>query len=254
MEPDHSPHTAEEIHAAHSALEEARHEFEEEIISQDDLENIEAQYDAMVDSVSYGNSLALLSKTSHSTVEDTPAELIPDLIESRPIGYLNPDHEEVYLTALDEFFDSADPEDGLLPPQAKPSDREREREAITNNPMSVHNWLVQHRPKELAEDDNGHEKAAKASRKTSPKPPTSTPGQGKSSAKREKQPRQEEEVLDEDGSVLAGYAEDFTGPQKKRKRAADDDNAYRPKGSSGNASKKRKRASTKNSGTEAAAA
>ena len=129
----------------------------------------------------------------------------------------------------------------------------------------------------------GHEKAANSSSKvaaaarkekvsSSPKPPMGAAGAGnatpsaaarggdaggsssvRSGLKREKAgallPKavQDEEILDEDGSVIGGFVEDnglagSRGSKRKRGGNQDADDAYRPKGGG---SKKRKRAGTK---------
>ena len=200
--------------------------------------------------ISQGRTLTHLSKATHSTLECVPFEVMPeDLKEDAPTGFLSPAHEEEYLAVLDTYLDEAHPDDQPLPPRPRPNDREKDRDIQLRNPMSVYNWLSHHRPKVLIDDDASNDKPVKAPRKASPKPPSSTPGPVRSNSKREKAgallPKPEEEILDEDGSVIGGFVEEASGSLKKRKRGQDDD-AYRPKGGG---SKKRKRASTKNSNT-----
>ena len=247
LEPDDVPASLEEIQQAEAALREARSDFESGQIDPADYEDTEAAITAMI---TKGRSLATLSKTSHSHVQDVGPELMPDLYGDTPTGYLTPLHAEEYLSGLDTYFHVTGPDNPPVPMRVKPNERDREREVQLRNPMSVQNWLANHRPKELMVEDDaaGAEKPAKTPRKSPPKPSTSTSNPNRGNTKREKPgallPKAEEEVLDEDGSVVAGVSEEAGGPQKKRKRGQDDDNAYRPKGGS---NKKRKRAGTKGS-------
>jgi len=189
-------------------------------------------------------TLASLEKTSHSTLTCVPKDIMPpELTEEHPIGFLSPAHEEEYLARMDAWLDTNPPDDQPLPPKPpKLSEREREKNLQLNNPVSVYNWLSKHNPKVFLDsaEDASHDKPPKQP-KASPKP---TPTASRAS-KRDKAatavaaaatvPVLEEEMLDEDGNVVAGALGE--GTQKKRKRGADDD-AYRPKGGS---SRKRKR-------------
>ena len=245
--PDQPSPSHEEIQQAQAALQEARMDFHSGQINSEEYGETEAALSAII---AQGRSLANLSKATHSTLECVPFEAMPeDLKENAPTGLLSPAHEEEHLVALDAYLDDPHPEDQPLPPRPRPSDREKDRESQLRNPMSVYNWLSNHRPKVLMDDDASNEKLTKAPRKISPKPPATTPAPVRSNAKREKAgallPKPEEEILDEDGSVIGGFVEDAGGSIRKRKRGEDDD-AYRPKGGG---SKKRKRASTKNSNT-----
>ena len=245
--PDHPSPSHEEIQQAQAALQEARMDFHSGQINSQEYSDTEA---ALSTIIAKGRTLRYLLKATHSTLDCVPFEAMPeDLKEDTPTGLLSPAHEDEYLTALDAYLDEPHPDDHPLPPRPRPTDREKDRETQLRNPMSVYNWLSNHRPKVLMDDDAGNEKPTKAPRKTSPKPPTSTPAPARSNAKREKASvslsKPEEEILDEDGSIIGGFVEEAGGSIKKRKRGEDDD-AYRPKGGG---SKKRKRASTKNSNT-----
>ena len=214
-----------------------------------DLQSYREQEAALSAIIDHRQSLNDLSKTSHSNLQCVPPELLPpDLIEDAPISYLSPAHEDEYLLAIDAYLDTPHPEDQPLPPRlSRPTDREREREIQLRNPVSVFNWLSKHRPKVFLDDDISHDKPAKVPRKSSPKPPSSTPAPPRLSVKREKAgallPKPEEELLDEDGFLIGIALEEGGGSLKKKKRGQED-NAYRPKGGG---SKKRKRASTKTS-------
>ncbi|KAL9638938.1 MAG: hypothetical protein Q9164_001247 [Protoblastenia rupestris] len=244
--PDHSPPAYQDVQNAQSALQEARLELQS---GQIDLQSYKEQEAALSEIIDHRQSLNDLSKTSHSNLQCVPPELLPpDLIEDAPISYLSPAHEEEYLLTMDAYLDNPHPEDQPLPPRlSRPTDREREREIQLRNPVSVFNWLSKHRPKVFLDDDISHDKPAKVPRKSSPKPPSSTPAPPRLSVKREKAgallPKPEEELLDEDGFLIGIALEEGGGSLKKRKRGQED-NAYRPKGGG---SKKRKRASTKTS-------
>lgn len=273
----------------------------------------------------YPLSLARLEMTSHSTRGCVPAAMMPDYIkESAPVGFLSAGHEEEFLAGLDAWLDGNPGVEydqrgmaglgmglgrgPLLPSFGRPkmqSEREREKEMQLRNPVSVFNWLADHKDRVVEEETGGaansggggggsggnggagggggaggHEKAASSSSKvvaaarkekvSSPKPPVgagarnATPSAarggdagGSSSArsglKREKAgallPKavQDEEILDEDGSVIGGFVEDnglagSRGSKRKRGGNQDADDAYRPKGGG---SKKRRRAGTK---------
>ena len=245
--PDQPSPSDEEIQQAQAALQEARMDLDSGQIDPQDYKVTEAALSAII---CQGRTLAHLSRATHSTLECVPPEVMPeDLKGDAPTGFLSPAHEEEYLAMLDTYLDEPHPDDRPLPPRPRLNDREKDRDIQLRNPMSVYNWLSHHRPKVLMDDDASNEKPMKATRKPSPKPPASTPGPVRSTSKREKAgallPKPEEEILDEDGSVIGGFVEEAPGSLKKRKRGQDDD-AYRPKGGG---SKKRKRASTKNSNT-----
>ena len=244
--PDNSPSSYQDFQNAQLALQEAMVELQS---GQIDIRSYKEQEAGLSAIIEHGQSLSNLSKTSHSTLQCVPIELIPnDLTNDTPTSYLSPAHEDEYLSTLDAYLDSAHPENQPLPPKPpKPTDRECERDVQLRNPMSVFNWLSHHRPKVFLDDDANHDRLAKAPRKPSPKAPSTTPAPVRSHAKREKAgallPKPEEELLDEDGFVVGGSLEEGGGSLRKRKRGQEDD-AYRPKGGG---SKKRKRASTKTS-------
>ncbi|KAL9131356.1 MAG: hypothetical protein Q9217_000683 [Psora testacea] len=242
---DRPPASYQDVQNAQSALQEARLELQS---GQIDLQSYKEQEAALSAIIDHGQSLNRLSKTSHSTLQCVPPELIPaDLTEDAPTSYLSPAHEDEYLSTIDAYLNTPHQEDQPLPSRSsKPTDREREREIQLRNPMSVYNWLSHHRPKVFLDDDPNHDKPVKLPRRSSPKPPSATPAPVRSNAKREKAgallSKPEEELLEEDGSVIGGTLEEG-GSARKRKRGQEDD-AYRPKGGG---SRKRKRASTKTS-------
>ena len=244
--PDRSPPSHQDVQLAHAALQEARLEYQS---GQLDLQTYREQEEQLSAIIGQRQSLANLSRISHSTLQCVPTEQIPhDLTDDAPSSYLSPVHEEEYLSAIDSYLDAPHPDDQPLPPRSsKIADRDREREQQLRNPVSANNWLALHRPNVLLDHDATHEKTAKAARRSSPKVPSDTPATARSAVKKEKVSallaKPEEELLDEDGFVIGSALEEGGGTLKKRKRGQDDD-AYRPKGGG---SKKRKRASTKTS-------
>ncbi|KAL9105071.1 MAG: hypothetical protein Q9163_000084 [Psora crenata] len=244
--PDRSPSAYQDLQNPQLALHEAKLELQSGHI---DLQSYKEQEAALSAIIGRSQSLNNLCKTSHSTLQCVPPDLVPaDLTENTPTNYLSPTHEEEYLSAVDAYLDAPHPVEQPLPqPPPKPTERDREREIQLRNPMSVFNWLSHHRPKVFLDDDPSHDKPAKVPRRASPKPPGATQALARSNVKREKAgallPKPEEEVLDEDGFVTGAIVEEGGGSGRKRKRGQEDD-AYRPKGGG---SKKRKRASTKTS-------
>ena len=193
------------------------------------------------------HSLSSLSSVQHTTLNIVSADQMPkDLLQEAPIGYMTPSHEDDFLSALDAYLASLPPE---APPTLhrphRPTDREREKDAQLRNPVSVYNWLREHRPKVFLQDPRPEEKepapekvssvSESAGHKASPKPPPSGSAKRRSAAVPKQEVEPEPEILDDEGNVIGGAGVDAPAPKSKRKR---DDDAYRPKGGS---SKPRKR-------------
>lgn len=174
-----------------------------------------------------------------------------DLVGVSPIGYLAPTHEEEYLASLDNYLETEPPDSHLpLLRRPKPSEKEKEKDAQLHNPVSVYNWLRAHSDikavihdveKEAPAPSANHTEIASQRAKPSPKPPSlASTGSVKPSRKRASsallhKQEPEEELLDEEGYVIARGSEQ---PAIKGKRKRENDDAYRPKGGS---SKSRKR-------------
>ena len=194
------------------------------------------------------NSLSNMSRVQHTTPNIVRAEEMPkDLLQEAPIAYMTPSHEDEFLSALDNYLTNLPPEAPLMLPRPfKPTDREREKDAQLRNPVSVYNWLREHRPKTLTQDPRLEEKelalekvsnvTEPVSHKASPKPPSSGTAKRRPAAVPKQEVELEPEILDDEGNVIGGTGVDLPAPKNKRKR---DDDAYRPKGGS---SKPRKRA------------
>ena len=265
LEPDIAPLDNREAEGAQAALKEARLEFEAGQISLPEYKETENSLLRIINTShpsTHLKTITDLSRISHTELSSVPVSGMPsDLIEESPTGYLSPAHEDEYLLALDNQIENAPP-DSLphLPRHSKPSEKEREKDAQINNPVSVYNWLRAHSdtksiPHELEKDvalsNSNAQEPLPHKRKPSPKPPSSTSnGTTKSTRKRASsslvpKPEPEEELLDEEGFVIGGGSNELPTYRGKRKRENDD--AYRPKGGS---SRSRKR--TKGSGGAAA--
>lgn len=244
LEPDLSPFGPSEIESTRAALEEARQDLYSGQITPAAFKTMEAEFVAILNRT---NSLSNLSRIQHTTLNIVSAEEMPkDLLQEAPIGYMTPIHEDEFLSALDIYLASLPPEAPLMLPRPfRPTDREREKEAQLRNPVSVYNWLREHRPKVFLQDPRPEEKESatekvssvseSAGHKPSPKPPPSGTAKRRSAAAPKHEVEPEPEILDDEGNVIGGAGIDAPAPKSKRKR---DDDAYRPKGGS---SKPRKR-------------
>lgn len=173
-------------------------------------------------------ALTRLDTTPHTTLQSViPGYLPEDLDVDTPTGYLSPGHEEEYLSTLDISIGTSQsvPSRSLAPHSARSSDKhEKDKEAQLRNPVSVYNWLRKNQPQVFLQDNEV------APEKPVAKPQTVTKTPKRSSIA----PKQEQEIIDEDGFVIGGLAE----PSKpKRKR---EDEPYRPKGGSSRPTKKKK--------------
>lgn len=247
LEPDLAPYGPSEIEGTRAALEEAKQDLYAGQITPATFKSMESQLQAILNRT---NSLSNLSRVQHTTVDIVSADIMPkDLQEEAPIGYMTPSHEEEFLSALDTYLASLLPEVPLmLPRPVRPSDREREKDAQLRNPVSVYNWLREHRPKVFLQDPRPEENkepvpekvpsvSEPAGPKPSPKPVSSSTSKRRSTAASKQEVEPEPEILDDEGNVIGGTGIDQPAPKSKRKR---DDDAYRPKGGSSKPRKKGK--------------
>lgn len=165
-----------------------------------------------------------------------PNDLPSDLDEDIPTGYFSPNHETEFLSNLDSKLINAptDTRSAQLYQQIKATDKEKEKErdAQLRNPVSVYNWLRKHHPSVFLQDEPNPERASQRQvTKTSPKPIRESRSTKRSSAA----PKQEHEIIDEEGFVIGGNLE--VPSRTKRKR---DDEPYRPKGGSSRSTKRKK--------------
>lgn len=234
LKPDHSLRRTYSILEARAALEEANIELAAGQITPTSYAQLEA---SLTDTAHKPKHFANFDSTPHTTLGSVfPDELPSDLDEDAPTGYLSPDHEDEFLFTLDSHFGD-NPIDlrPTLPSQhSKLSEKDKEKDAQLHNPVSVYNWLRKHHPNVFLQDESNPERPAQRSvPKPSPKPSHPAKSTKRSSAV----PKQEHEVLDEEGFLVEGNLD--VPPKTKRKR---EDEPYRPKGGSSR-STKRKRAS-----------
>ena len=238
LEPDLAPYGPSDIESTRAALEEARQDLCTGQITPAAFKSMEADFQSILNRT---NSLSNLSRVQHTTLNIVSAEVMPkDLQQEAPIGYMTPSHEDEFLSALDTYLANLPPEAPLMLPRPfRPTDREREKDAQLRNPVSVYNWLREHRPKVFLQDPRPEEKESvpekvssvseSAGHKASPKPPSSSTSKRRSAAASRQEVEPEPEILDDEGNVIGGTGIDQPAPKSKRKR---DDDAYRPKGGS----------------------
>ena len=203
-------------------------------------------------------SLKALSTLPHTTLESCISEsLLPsDLDSDEPTGYYSPSHEATYLAQLDSSLGLSSI--GPQVPGARNPDKEKERQKQheLQNPVSAYNWLRKYQPQVFLQDhEDGPSPAARLAKekasaaKASPKPRASPKPPATKGTKRARESAVKKEVeeiiLDDDGTIIGGGALDDLAPpmssKGKRKRdRGDDDNAYRPKGGSSRAPKRKK--------------
>lgn len=233
LEPDHSPCRIHDANGARAALEEAKVELATGQITPTTYQKLEAELLETTNKPS--RTLTYLDTTPHTTLASVvPNDLPSDLDEDTPTGYLSPNHEHEFLSNLDNNLANAtsDARPAHLFQQVRGNEKEKEKEAQLRNPVSVHNWLRKHHPSVFLQDEPNPEKVSpKHATKTSPKPSRESRSAKRSSTA----PKQEHELIDEEGYVIGGNLE--VPPRNKRKR---EDEPYRPKGGSSRSAKKKK--------------
>ena len=232
LEPDRSPRRAYDGNEARAALDELKTDLTTGQITPRSYSQLEA---SLSDAINKPKLLAQLDNTPHTTLGSVfPHNLPSDLDEDTPTGYLSPDHEDEFLSSLDTTLEVALLDSRPIAPlqTAKSSARDKEKEAMLRNPVSVYNWLRKHHPQVFLQDEPNSDKSTqKHAPKPSPKPSNPT----KSSKRISAVPKQEQEILDEEGFLVETTSE--VPVKAKRKR---DDEPYRPKGGSSRPTKKKK--------------
>ena len=157
------------------------------------------------------------------------SQLPADIREGEFSTYLDAAHEDAYLGALDATLEGVQPVPETQPPKPILS------EITLRNPVSIYNWLRVHKPDVFvqeggAEKGGQEEKEAKANASAA----AGVKREGRSIKR-----SSVAELLDDDGNIIGGFAENAAS-KSKRKR---EDDAYRPKG--GGSSKKRKKSTGK---------
>jgi len=232
LEPDRSPRRSYDASEARAALEELKADLTTGQISPRSYSQFEA---SLSDTINKPKLLTHLDTTPHTTLDSVfPDNLPSDLDEDTPIGYLSPDHEDEFLSNLDITLGAVPLDTRPIAPSqlAKTSARDKEKDAMLRNPVSVYNWLRKHHPQAFFQDESNSDKS---SQKNAPKPSPKPSNPIKSSKRIGAIPKQEQEILDEEGFLVEGNPE---MPLKgKRKR---DDEPYRPKGGSSRPTKKKR--------------
>lgn len=228
---DRSPSRVRDASGALAALAEARAEMRSGQLTPRSYKTLEVELLETINRPS--RALAHLEATSHTTLASVTPNLLPcDLYEAAPIGYYSPSHEQEYLSALDNNLGGGgvNPRLGLSGHTAKSGEREKEKDAQLRNPVSVHNWLRKHNPSVFLQDEPNPDKVSpKNATKVSPKPPKEPRSTKKSAAA----PKQEQEIIDDEGYILGNLD---VPTKNKRKR---EDEPYRPKGGSSRAKRKK---------------
>jgi len=178
--------------------------------------------------------------------DEVPAHLAD---AARQIAFLTSEHEDEYLDRLDEKLSKSASLDKQPWPTstamwAKLTPRELDREIELQNPQSVHNWLKRHNVSVVGEADAASEAGA-----------TSTPATNKKGsrtlAKKVGDRAIERAKERDDGSPMSsatgafeeevmGYEVETPKSGRGKKKAGDDDHAYRPKGGSGKKAKRKR--------------
>ena len=220
LEPDIVSRRTLEIENARAALGEAKTELMTGQISPNSYRHIES---ALNETLHKSISLSELNSMSHTTLETIPRDDLPhDLGDSLPAGYLSMEHEEEYLATLDAALGGT-----IQPrPESHPiRSNERDKDVSLRNPVSVYNWLRKHQPQVFLQDSDSSPE----------KPPPKLTSTAKASKRSSIAPKQEAQVLDDEGYLVSGIAEGSSRSKRKR-----DDEPYRPKGGSSRPSKRKK--------------
>jgi hypothetical protein len=175
--------------------------------------------------------LSRLLTTPHT---EFPADNLPeDLTGEELPGYYTPNHEEEHILALDAKL--ADGDANLHDKSGKPltiSDKNifNDKELSFRNPVSAYNWLRKYQPQVFLQDKPDQENASEKSAARA------GPGRKKSRAEAaHKEPKADHDA-DDDTFVEFGSS--------RSKRTNKEDEAYRPKGGSRGAKRKREEGDT----------
>ncbi|MCJ1320698.1 hypothetical protein MMC15_006039 [Xylographa vitiligo] len=223
LEPDVASRKTMDSGGARAALEEAKHELSTGQITPDSYRQLEA---ALNEALHKSISLSQLSTVSHTVLDDVPEDDLPhDIGESSPAGYLSLDHEEEYLAILDATLEGS----GSRPIGSANShpirSNDRDKDVALRNPVSVYNWLRKHQPQVFLQDSDSPPD------RSSTRPSNVTKIPRRSTVV----PKQEPEVLDDEGFLISASLEGLSRTKRKR-----DDEPYRPKGGSSRPYKRKK--------------
>lgn len=227
--------------------------------------SIKAEDDPSLNIPSDASRLTALTKSlstltthlPHTTLASVSAEnMLPSDLESdEPTGYYSPSHEASHLAVLDYSLGLGPcpnveaPKPASLMLRINDKEKERHKQQELNNPVSAYNWLRKNQPQVFLQDSEKEKDGEKSvvkevvkkegAPKASPKPKAAR----RSAVKKEKE--EVEVVYDDEGYPIGGPSLDEVQPpgtgRGKRKRQGDE--AYRPKGGSSRANKRKKRVS-----------
>ncbi|KAL1594571.1 hypothetical protein SLS60_010332 [Paraconiothyrium brasiliense] len=169
----------------------------------------------------------------HTTEAPKPPVEGLDLSETAP-GYMSPTHEEEYLALLDQAF--ADPNAFDARPIRIPSSHPppTDKDLSVRNPDSVYNWLRKHQPQVFLQDkDPQHPE--NMSEKAAPRANAGARGKRQSAAAGTPGPKTDHE--EDDGFDPESGA---AGKGGRKSKGGENDSAYRPKGGSSRAPKRKR--------------
>ncbi|MCJ1471486.1 hypothetical protein MMC13_000125 [Lambiella insularis] len=225
LEPDVASRKMMDLDSARAALEEAKIELSTGQITPDSYHQLEIELNEALHKTV---SLTQLSSTSHTALESVPEDELPhDLGDSSPAGYLSMEHEEEYLSTLDAFLEGSVPRNYTTADSQPTRAFEKKEDVALRNPVSVYNWLRKNQPQVFLQDSD-----------VLPEKPSSKSSAPKAPKRSSVVPKQEPELLDEEGNLINVNFE--ASSRSKRKR---EDEPYRPKGGSSRPSKRKKTSS-----------
>jgi hypothetical protein len=206
-------------------MDEARREYHSGQITAESYHQMEV---TLHDILHKGPSLPQLSGILHTTLDCLSAGQLPEeLAHGCPAGFLSLEHEEEYLSALDAELDH-DLGEAINSHPIRSNDKSKD--TAMRNPVSVYNWLRKHQPQVFLQDsDSSPDNSKKSTRETK-------------ATKRSKEsvvPKQDPEVLDDDGFLMTGVVE-APAPSSARSKRKREDEPYRPKGGSTRPYKRKK--------------
>ena len=207
----------------------------------EDVETLKSQYPKTESRGGHSVLDDLEPKVAYTAYDEALKEdRLPQELEDQdghvPYGYITPKREEEYLAVIDNALDVIplpsvsglntiiDPSVDLRPRHRSPP---TERDFAIQHPVSVHNWLLHHKPQIKLEHDQYSERGEAGS----------TTNGAKKKGKREK--TKEDAPFDALDEEIGFDASEEHFSKSKRKSKGDGDHTYRPKGGRSRAKRKR---------------
>jgi len=242
------------LNAANAKLDEVHAAVDRGALPADEYMTLRSDLEARLAQLTSGISIDDLENTiPHPFFDPEKDSIPPHIAAAQSIAFLTSEHEDEYLDRLDEQLGKKFSLTGAWPSAphtwAHLTPRELEREVELQNPQSVHNWLKRHNVSVGGEDGTASEAGGGAAATPANK------GKGSRTLAKKVGDRAIERAKERDeGSPMssaagAAFEEDALGlgyevetPKsgKGKKRAGDDDHAYRPKGGSGKKAKRKR--------------